>query len=200
VCQFALDFSEHVYGVKLRTVQERLLLTPLFWFEHPLCCCCCVCVLLASLQQSYPHLLCFQPGAAAAAAGLQGSLSLAGEARLASYVDLLQLSRAAVPSLVKLPHISLSKLVNALLGKPLDKTEQTSAWDVRPLRNQQLDYAAKDAYVLTVLFDAVLGRLPEGLHAGLLAAVGQSSQISWPVTQLDEEAEAQERGAVRSAA
>jgi hypothetical protein len=140
------------------------------------------------LQQSYPHLPCFQPGVAAAAAaaaeGFQTATPTApGPARLASYVDLLQLSRAAVPSLTKLPNISLSKLANALLGKPLDKTEQTSAWDVRPLSSRQLDYAAKDAYVLTVLFDAVLGRLPVGLHAGLLTAVGKTSQTNLPVTQ-----------------
>lgn len=137
----------------------------------------------ATLQQSYPHLPCFQPGAAAAA-GFTAPLTPAGAARLAGHVDLLKLSRAAVPSLVKLPHISsLSKLSNALLGKPLDKTEQTSAWDVRPLSSSQLDYAAKDAAVLTALFDAVLARLPGSLHAGLLAAVGEASRVVLPVTQ-----------------
>lgn len=138
---------------------------------------------LDRLQQSYPHLPCFQPGAAAAA-GFTAPLTPAGAARLAGHVDLLKLSRAAVPSLVKLPHISsLSKLSNALLGKPLDKTEQTSAWDVRPLSSSQLDYAAKDAAVLTALFDAVLARLPGSLHAGLLAAVGEASRVVLPVTQ-----------------
>uniref|UniRef100_A0A383VDK1 3'-5' exonuclease domain-containing protein n=1 Tax=Tetradesmus obliquus TaxID=3088 RepID=A0A383VDK1_TETOB len=138
---------------------------------------------LDRLQQSYPHLPCFQPGAAAAA-GFTAPLTPAGAARLAGHVDLLKLSRAAVPSLVKLPHISsLSKLSNALLGKPLDKTEQTSAWDVRPLSSRQLDYAAKDAAVLTALFDAVLARLPGSLHAGLLAAVGEASRAVLPVTQ-----------------
>jgi ribonuclease D len=84
---------------------------------------------------------------------------------------------------VKLSSISLSRLVDALLGKPLDKSEQTSAWDVRPLSNPQLDYAAKDAYVLTVLFDAVLARLPQGMHAELLAAVAKTSLMHLPVTQ-----------------
>jgi ribonuclease D len=80
--------------------------------------------------------------------------------------------------------MSLSKLVDALLGKPLDKSEQTSAWDARPLSDPQLDYASKDAYVLTVLFDAALARLPEGLHADqLLAAVAKTSLMYIPVTQ-----------------
>jgi ribonuclease D len=98
-------------------------------------------------------------------------------------VDLLQLSKAAAPSLVKHSSISLSRLVDAVLGKPLDKSEQTSAWDVRPLSTAQLDYAAKDAYVLTVLFDAALACLPDGQHAGLLATVGQASLMYLPVTQ-----------------
>ncbi|KAF6266569.1 ribonuclease H-like domain-containing protein [Scenedesmus sp. NREL 46B-D3] len=137
---------------------------------------------LNRLQQSYPHLPCFQPNAAAAA-GFSGTHGVTGAARLAGYVDLLQLSRAAVPSLVKLPHASLSKLADALLGRPLDKSEQASAWDVRPLSGPQQDYAATDAHVLTALFDAVLERVPGEMHAGLLAAVGRTSLTLLPVTQ-----------------
>ena len=54
--------------------------------------------------------------------------------------------------------MSLSKLVVAVLGKPLDKSQQTSNWEERPLSMQQQLYAAIDGHVLTTLFDELLGR------------------------------------------
>lgn len=56
---------------------------------------------------------------------------------------------------------SLSRCCQSLLGYCLDKEQQCSDWDRRPLNQNQLKYAALDAYVLTLL------------HAKLLESPGQ---------------------------
>ncbi|XP_059400663.1 exonuclease mut-7 homolog [Carassius carassius] len=54
----------------------------------------------------------------------------------------------------------LSLLVQQILGKPLNKTEQLSNWERRPLRTSQLRYAATDAYCLLDVY-LVLSRNPK---------------------------------------
>ncbi|VEN35646.1 unnamed protein product [Callosobruchus maculatus] len=62
---------------------------------------------------------------------------------------------------VKLPYEvqtggpSLSTLVHHCLGRPLDKSEQFSNWEKRPLRDTQVAYAALDAYCLIQAYDVI---------------------------------------------
>ncbi|KAJ8729404.1 hypothetical protein PYW08_000985 [Mythimna loreyi] len=48
---------------------------------------------------------------------------------------------------------SLSCLVQSCFGLPLEKSEQCSNWELRPLRNTQILYAALDAHVLIQIYD-----------------------------------------------
>ena len=50
---------------------------------------------------------------------------------------------------------SLAAVANTMLGTTLDKAEQRSDWEQRPLSTQQIRYAGMDAYVLTKLYDVL---------------------------------------------
>ena len=52
--------------------------------------------------------------------------------------------------------MSLSDAAHRFLGRPLNKGEQVSNWDARPLEQSQLVYAALDAHCLLGILDAIL--------------------------------------------
>lgn len=56
-----------------------------------------------------------------------------------------------------------------ILGLDLDKSEQKSNWNLRPLTSSQVLYAAKDAYVLILLESSLRrqGWFPENILGGL---------------------------------
>ncbi|XP_053774515.1 exonuclease mut-7 homolog isoform X2 [Desmodus rotundus] len=85
-------------------------------------------------------------------------------------MDLLQAHRQIRVTNMPVPGVDgagrprgLSLLVQQVLGKPLDKTQQLSNWDRRPLDEGQLLYAAADAYCLLEVYQA-LCREPARFH------------------------------------
>ncbi|NXY20519.1 MUT7 Exonuclease, partial [Atrichornis clamosus] len=78
---------------------------------------------------------------------------------------------------VRQPEKGLSLLVQHVLGKPLDKTEQLSNWEKRPLREEQILYAASDAYCLLEIYER-LCKDPEsfGLSSDLTESQGKQTK------------------------
>lgn len=80
-----------------------------------------------------------------------------------SYLDLQSLWQKLITSFrdFKFPYDedvssqSLSNLVKICLGKKLDKSNQFSNWQQRPLRTEQVNYAALDAYCLFEIYDVI---------------------------------------------
>ena len=67
-------------------------------------------------------------------------------------VDLQKIVSKSDPSLTK---FGLSRVCERFLGKPLDKSEQCSRWNSRPLSLRQRTYAALDAWVVRAIYDKV---------------------------------------------
>ncbi|KAF0031365.1 hypothetical protein F2P81_015920 [Scophthalmus maximus] len=66
----------------------------------------------------------------------------------------------------------LSLMIRQVLGRPLDKTEQMSNWEKRPLRISQIRYAVADAYCLLDVY-SILSSNPA--HFGLPADLSSVS-------------------------
>jgi hypothetical protein len=82
-------------------------------------------------------------------------------------VDVKAVTLCAFPEKVKLAKAGLATVVASVLGMFIDKTEQCSDWQRRPLTASQLEYAAADAHCLTVLFDRCYNAAPEVIAAAL---------------------------------
>ncbi|KAF6257473.1 hypothetical protein COO60DRAFT_1701845 [Scenedesmus sp. NREL 46B-D3] len=67
-----------------------------------------------------------------------------------------------------LSNVGLTTLCSALLGKPLDKSQQMSDWTARPLSQRQAHYAALDAFVLPQLYDRLCTELGQQRSQQLL--------------------------------
>ncbi|MHB8770436.1 MAG: ribonuclease D [Syntrophales bacterium] len=81
-----------------------------------------------------------------------------------SFRNIFDTHRAA--SLLGIRQLALGKLLETYLGVALEKNLQRSRWDLRPLSEEQLDYAALD----TAHLPALAGRLEEELNAKGLEA------------------------------
>jgi hypothetical protein len=68
---------------------------------------------------------------------------------------LVDLQQLVAPSNPRKFQPSLSSVVRRVCGLPLDKGQQMSDWGERPLTREQLQYAAVDAHVLTVLYNCL---------------------------------------------
>lgn len=77
---------------------------------------------------------------------------------------------------------NLSNLAKLCLGKKLDKSNQFSNWAQRPLRREQIQYAALDAYVLLQIYDVIAKQLKAAridlneVLNGLLCPEGKSGE------------------------
>ena len=91
---------------------------------------------LGKLAASFPHLPCFR--------------------RFESVVDLHTVSRNVFAATPKNHMSSLQKMVAVLLGLSLDKKEQCSDWEHRPLTGSQISYALLDAAILPILLRSML--------------------------------------------
>ncbi|NXM95621.1 MUT7 Exonuclease, partial [Sylvia borin] len=80
-------------------------------------------------------------------------------------VDGLSPERGHKEKGVRPPEKGLSLLVQHVMGKPLDKREQLSNWEKRPLREEQILYAASDAYCLLEIYER-LCKDPESFGLG----------------------------------
>ena len=102
---------------------------------------------LRRLASSYPHIPAFRT--------FEGVVEVATLAKKA-----MQLKRERN---AKYHTSSLARVTEFILGKTVNKEQQVSDWSVRPLSDEQIEYAALDAAVSPVLFEKYLQMAEAGI-------------------------------------
>lgn len=103
-----------------------------------------------------------------------------------SFANIFDTHRAAL--ILGYEQLSLSRLVGYFVGVDLDKKKKTqrSRWDLRPLEEEQLKYAALDVFYLEDLYrrlTELLGK--QGLGKEACEAFKQIVQVTWQERTLD---------------
>ena len=73
----------------------------------------------------------------------------------------LQSTKPDDMKVVKSEERGLSDFVKQCLGRPLNKCEQMSDWERRPLRQAQVIYAALDAFTLVEVYQFIKDKVTE---------------------------------------
>lgn len=127
------------------------------------------------LAESYPWMPCFGAAQQAQQADCEGPTESAPQPPAAietipvrsvpiqSHVDALVLARSAGDGRMAYKRLGLAAVCRIVLGQALDKSEQTSSWEVRPLSENQLNYAAIDVACLVDIFENIINKRPEFL-------------------------------------
>jgi ribonuclease D len=101
-----------------------------------------------------------------------------------AFCNIFDTHRAA--SLLGCRQLALDKLLDLYLGIRLEKKMQRSRWDLRPLTEEQLDYAALDTAHLTDLYLRLSGELREkGLDKEAERLFAGMAEVVWRAKTLD---------------
>jgi len=101
-----------------------------------------------------------------------------------AFRNIFDTHRAA--SLLGCRYLSLATLLESYLGVVLVKKMQRSRWDLRPLSEEQLDYAALDTAHLIALYEKLSGELREkGLEKQARQLFAGMAEVAWRPKALD---------------
>ena len=102
-----------------------------------------------------------------------------------SFQNIFDTHRAA--SLLGVRQLALSRLLENYFGAVIEKKMQRSRWDLRPLSEEQLDYAAMDAAYLPLLYQKLNAELIEkGLKTEAERIFIEMAKVSWHPKDIDQ--------------